>query len=196
MSQTVQINVTTGNEAVQTIKNIFQKSTGAQRVQAEVLGEYFLAASSGVRACNFDIQVNYGSAVAASGTIVFSGVSTATDTILINGVTLTAVASGAANNQWNVKGTAALQAAEVIRAINASTTALVSGTVVASLTSTATVKLTAAQAVGGVVVALPGVLGNAVSIAKGTDVGSVMTVSGARLTGGVASAANVYRFGV
>jgi hypothetical protein len=130
--------------------------------------------------------VNGGSSVAASGTIAFSGVSTANDTILINGTTLTAVASGATNNQWNVKSTAALQAAEVVRAINASTTSLVSGQVVASLTSTSTVTLTAV---------VKGITGNAITIAKGTDAGSVMTVSGARLTGGVNPTANVYHYG-
>jgi hypothetical protein len=196
MSQTVQININTGNEAVATLQSLLLKTTGNQRAQALNLAQYFMSAASGERTCNFDVQVNYGSAVAATGTIAFSGVSTAADTILINGVTFTCVSSGATNNQWNVKGTAALQAAEVVRAINASTTALVSGTVIASVSGTSTVKLTAAQAVGGVVTALPGQLGNAITIAKGTDAGSVMTVSGARLTGGTAVTANVYHFGL
>lgn len=196
MAQTVTMTITTGNEALQTIKDIFLKSTTAQRQEAISIGNYIKAAVGGERTCSIDVQVNGGAAVSATGTIAFSGVSTAADTILINGVTLTSVASGAVNNQWNVKGTAALQAVEVVRAINASTTALVSGTVIASLTSTSTVTLTAAQKVGGGVVVAPGILGNAVSIAKGTDAGTVMTVSGARLTGGVASNANLYRFGL
>lgn len=196
MAQTVTMTITTGNEALQTIKDIFLKSTTAQRQAARNIGNYIEAAALGDRTCSIDVQVNGGAAVSATGTIAFSGVSTAADTILINGVTLTAVAAGAVNNQWNVKGTAALQAAEVVRAINASTTALVSGTVIASVTGGTTVTLTAAQKVGGVVVVAPGVLGNAITIAKGTDAGAVMTVSGARLTGGLATSANLYRFGL
>lgn len=195
MGQLVTINLTTGTEAVQSIKNTFLKPTSDQREQCRALLDYFAAAAAGLRTCSFDIQVNSGAAVAASGTIAFSGVSTANDTIVINGTTLTAVASGATNNQWNVKATAALQAVEVIRAINASTTALVSGAVIASLTSTATVTITAASLVGGVMLAYSGIMGNAITIAKGTDAGSVMTVSGARLTGGTAITANVYHLG-
>lgn len=185
MSQLVSIHITTGSEAVQTIKDIFLKTTTAPRVEAQSITNYIDAAASGERSCSIDVQVNNGDAVAASGTIAFSGVSTANDTILINGVTLTAVASGAGNNQWNVLGTAALQAAEVIRAINASSTALVSGSVVASLTSTSTVTLTAVT---------KGVTGNAITIAKGTDAGTVMTVSGARLTAGANATANAYHY--
>ena len=195
MAQTVQININTGNEALQTIKNLFVGPPSGQRENVKKIADYFNAAASGLRTCNMDVQVNYGTGVAASGTIAFSGVSTAGDTILINGVTLTCVSSGATNNQWNVKTTAALQAAEVVRAVNASTTALVSGTVIATLTSTSTVTLTAAQIVGAAVATHPGVLGNSVTIAKGTDSGSVMTVSGARLTGGAAPSANIYHFG-
>lgn len=187
MSQIVTINITTGNEPAATIQNLLLRSTTAPREESRAISEYFVAASAGDRNCSYDVQVNGGASVAASGTIAFSGVSTANDTILINGTTLTAVASGATNNQWNVKSTAALQAVEVIRAINASTTSLVSGLVVASLTSTSTVTISAVQ---------KGIPGNAITIAKGTDAGTVMTVSGARLTGGVATSANVYHQGV
>lgn len=195
MGQLVTLNLITGNESVGSINAIFAKPTSTQREQARAVANYLEAAVAGLRKCSFDLQVNSGTAVAASGTIAFSGISTANDTILVNGVTLTAVASGAVNNQWNVKTTAALQAAEVVRAVNASTTALVSGSVIATLTSTATVTFTAAEVVGGVMTAHAGILGNAITIAKGTDTGSVMTVSGARLTGGTAIAANVYHFG-
>lgn len=197
-NQTV-ITITHGTgPAVQTIKNTFLKATSLAIKESQSLVDFFSGAGSksgDIYACSMDIQVNAGGAVAASGTIAFSGISTANDTILINGTTLTAVASGATNNQWNVKTTAALQAVEVIRAINASTTALVGGAVIASLTSTATVTLTAAAQVAGVITAYSGILGNAITIAKGTDAGTVMTVSGARLTGGTAIAANVYKYG-
>lgn len=186
MSQTVQINITTGAETTNTIKNIFLKPTSDQREEARAISNYLIAAESGLRTCFFDVQVNNGAGVAASGTIIFSDVSTANDTILINGVTLTAVSGTPTNNQWQVKGTAALQATEVARAINASSTSLVSGQVTAAKTSTATVTITSN---------FVDISGNTVTIAKGVDAGSVMTVSGARLTGGVSATANVYHFG-
>lgn len=184
--QTV-ITVTHGNEALGTLQNQLLKSSTAAKAESMALLGLFGALQGGNRIASVDVQVAGGTSAAASGTIAFSGISTANDTILINGVVMTAVASGATSTQWNVKTTAALQAAEVIRAINANPSALVSGTVVASLTSTATVTLTAVA---------KGLLGNAVTIAKGTDAGTVMTVSGARLTGGLATTANVYHYGL
>lgn len=195
MGQLVSINIITGNEPANTISQLLVKQISNQRQEAQQVGSYFNALSAGDRMGSFDVQVNGGASVAATGTVTFSSFSTAADTILINGVTLTAVASGAVNNQWNVKGTSALQAVEVARAINASTTALVSGSVIASVVGSV-VTLTAASLVGGVITIYKGILGNAISIAKGTDAGTVMTVSGARLIGGVATAANVYHFGV
>lgn len=187
MSQTVQINITTGSETVKTIQTMFLKPTSDQREEARAISNYFIAAESGLRQMSCDVQVNNGTAAAATGTIIFSDVSTANDTILINGTTLTAVAGTPTNNQWQVKGTAALQATEVARAINASSTALVSSQVSAAKTSTATVTITSK---------FVSIAGNQTTIAKGTDGGSVMTVSGARLTGGAAITANVYHFGI
>lgn len=121
--------------------------------------------------------IDDGNAVSATGTITLSGINTANDTILINGSTLTAVASGATGTQFNVGTTAATQAANIASAINAATNALINAQVTAS----------ALGAVVTITSAIPGVAGNAVTIAKGTDAGSVMTVSGARLTGGSAA---------
>lgn len=124
-------------------------------------------------------------ATPASGTIVFSGAGAANDTVLINGVTFTAVASGATGNQWNVGASATASAANLAAAINASASALVSGHV-SAVAAAGTVTITSK---------VRGVYGNAVTIAKGTDAGSVMTVSGARLTGGAAdSNAQTYSF--
>lgn len=146
-------------------------------------------ATAGTKMGSIGTVIDDGNAVAASGTIIFSGVSTAGDTVLINGVTMTAVASGAVNNQWNVAGSAALQAASLASAINTSTTPLISSVVSAAAPS-ATLTISAL---------LGGVAGNAVTIAKGTDTGTVMTVSGARLIGGLAatnSSSVLYKFGV
>ena len=112
----------------------------------------------------------------ASGTIVFSAQASANDTVIINGVTFTCVASGATGNQWNAGVSATATAANLATAINASATALVSGYVTASA-ATGTLTITSV---------FYGLSGNQCTIAKGVDAGGVMTVSGARLTGGAA----------
>jgi phage tail sheath gpL-like len=116
--------------------------------------------------------------VQASGTIAFSNVASANDTILINGVTFTAKASGATGNQWNVGADATACAANLAAAINASVTSLVASYVTAAA-ATGTVTITSA---------FYGLAGNQCTIAKGVDSGSVMTVSGARLTAGAEDA--------
>lgn len=120
-----------------------------------------------------------GNQVSASGTITFSGVSTANDTVLINGVTFTTVASGATGNQWNIGADATASAANLAIAINASATALVNQFVTAASVA-GVLTITAANG---------GVQGNSITIAEGVDAGSVMTVSGARLTAGAADTA-------
>lgn len=117
-----------------------------------------------------------GGSVQASGTFTFSAVASADDTVIINGVTFTAKASGATGNQFNIGADATASAANLAAAINASVTALVSGYV------------TASSALGVcTVTAVPyGIAGNTITIAEGVDAGSVITVSGARLTGGAA----------
>lgn len=115
-------------------------------------------------------------AVAAHGTFTFSAAASASDTVLINGVTFTGEASGATGNQFNVGVSATQTATNLAAAINGSATALVSGTV----------KATPALGVVTITAKTTGPSGNAITIAKGVDAGSVNTVSGARLTGGTA----------
>jgi len=112
----------------------------------------------------------FAGAAQASGTLTLDTV-IATNTALINGVTFTAVASGATGNQFNVGGSDTITAANLAAAINGSASALVNGHVLAS-------------AVGPVVTVtakLAGVTGNAITIAGG---GATVAASGARLTGG------------
>ena len=114
----------------------------------------------------------------ASGTITFSAQASANDTVLINGVTFTCVASGATGNQWNAGASATATAANLAAAINASATALISQNVTGSnVAGVLTIKSVHY-----------GPSGNQCTIAKGVDAGSVMTVSGARLTGGTSDA--------
>lgn len=143
---------------------------------------YFSALGSGVRRASVEVDL---AAVQASGTITFSGTGAANDTILINGVTFTAKASGATGNEWNVGASATLSAAALAAAINASATALVSGLVSAAAVS-GVVTITALRA---------GVDGNAVTIAEGVDSGNAMAVSGARLTGGSKGTITTLKFG-
>jgi hypothetical protein len=115
-----------------------------------------------------------GNQVQATGSFAFSNVPTANDTVLINGVTFTCVNSGATGNQFN-KGSTATEAAEnLATTINASSTALIDGYVTASAAS-GTCLITSD---------FYGLSGNQCTIAEGVDGGSVITVSGARLTGG------------
>lgn len=146
------------------------------------INDYFSALAGGVRKAQVEVDL---AAVQASGTITFSGTGAANDTILINGVTFTAKASGATGNEWNVGATAALSASALAAAINASATALVSG-LVSAAASNGVVTITALRA---------GVDGNAVTIAEGVDSGSAMAVSGARLTGGSKGTVTTLKYG-
>lgn len=109
--------------------------------------------------------------VKATGTLTLTSV-VATNTFAINGVTFTAVASGATGNQFNVGVSDTLTAVNAAAAINASASALVSGN--------AGVVATSALGVVTVTAKVPGVTGNAITLTGGTNIAA----SGARLTGG------------
>jgi hypothetical protein len=170
---------------------IFSKPTTDQREQGGAIADYFEAAIAGLRKCTFGTIVNNAGGVAATGTIVFSAANSVGDTIIINGVTFTAVASGATGNHFNVGSSATTQANLVAQAINAASNSLVNPFLNVNAAS-GTVTFTATQIVG----LFPlGSAGNLITIAKGVDSGSVMTVSGARLTGGVDASPNLYHLG-
>jgi hypothetical protein len=95
----------------------------------------------------------------AYGTITLSSTGpVATNTFTLNGVTFTAIASGATGNQFNIGGSLAATAANIASAINASTSDAVSGVVSAS-SSGAVVTISALA---------PGKLGNGNTVAAGT----------------------------
>lgn len=183
MAQKTIITITHGKEAAQSVKDLLCLSSGKPKMEAIKVARFFEAAAGGLRSCKFDVFAN---GVAATGTITFSGTGAANDTILVNGVTFTAKTSGATGNQWNVGASATASAANLAAAINASATALVSDHVTAS----------AASGVVTITSKFNSVAGNAVTIAEGVDAGSVMAVSGARLTGGTNGTAVTYRLGV
>lgn len=119
-----------------------------------------------------------GNAVQATATITFSDHATANDTLIINGVTFTAKASGAGANEFNVGASATASATNLAAAINASVTALIPNYVTAS-SALGVVTLTSA---------FYGISGNLTTCAEGVDGGSVISVSGARLSAGAADA--------
>lgn len=179
---TLIVKVTTGRAAADLKTNLqsaADKHSVVNRVAQYITSTHTGSqeAESATQPPSINIQVQDNTA-RATGTFTFSAAATANDTVLINGVTFTAVASGATGNQWNVGASATATATNLAAAINASVTALVSGYV------------TATSALGVVTVksVFYGTAGNMVTIAKGVDAGSVITVSGARLTGGAVDA--------
>lgn len=157
-------------------------SDESKRLQCRKISNYLMGLAGGSRdGASLDLQVSEGDAVAASGTITFSDTGAADDTVLINGVTFTAVASGATGNQWNVGADEIESAENLAAAIDASATALVAQHVSASDDGAGVVTITAVK---------KGTGGNAITIAEGVDAGNDMAVSGARLTGGTDATAN------
>jgi phage tail sheath gpL-like len=176
--------VTHNKESIGTIKAKFVKAASIPHEQAQQFNNFFAETSGGNRACSFTTQVDSGDAVYATGTFTFTGHSTANDTVVVGGVTFTAEASGATGNQWNIGTTATQTAANLAAAINGSASAAVKGAVTA----------TSVAGVVTVTAIYPGNLGNFYTIAKGTDSGSVCTVSGSTLASG-ALASTIYTGG-
>lgn len=182
---TLKLSVRTGKDAA-TLARDYQRSVSAKYPALQSISQLIQSVLSGNESGSPSVGVSVEeNEDKATGTITFGGAGAANDTVLINGVTFTAVASGASGNQWNVGGTAAQSAENLAAAINASATDLVNKHVTA----------TAASGVVTLTAAIPGHAGNAVTIAEGVDAGLVMSVSGPRLTGGAAdSSAKTYSF--
>lgn len=266
------IRINHGSAGAQHARDNLLRGSGNAHSQCNAIARFFDGVAVGNKLCSFDVEVDMAK---ATGTITFSDTGEASDTILVNGVTFTAVASGATGNQFNVgakatkviqdltytakkpgsarnsitvaytggatagaevvsvvgnaisvqiengvstatqiktavdasgaaaalvsvtisgtagnaqavaaaanlaggTGSATLTASSLASAINASATTLVSGTVSAEAAS-GVVTLTALYG---------GQMGNAITVAEGVDADSVISVSGARLTGGADS---------
>lgn len=170
----LQINVTSGKPAQDLVSN-FQAASDkktmvikvAQYLQSVGAGGQSAASSTQPPSVNIQVQ---DSMVKASGTFTLDTV-IATDAVSINGVTFTAVASGATGNQFNVGADDDETAANLAAAINASETALVDGYVTAS-SSGAVVTVTSA---------FYGLAGNQTAIASAD---ATITASGSYLEGG------------
>ncbi len=188
-SQT-KITLTHDKDATADLKMRFITQVLSKEMQISRLELLLNEMGMGAKIGSIDLTIDDGNAVTAVGAVTFSNFNTANDTFLINGVTMTAVASAATPQQWNVGASATAQAANFATAVAAANNALITGHITAVAT-TSIVNFSAAIA---------GVAGNAVTIAKGVDAGTVMTATGARLTTGAAATtsnvASQYKHGV
>lgn len=146
------------------VQQVLYAENGYRELQAQKLKNYVNRVVSGVNGATLQTKIN---AVKATGTITLSS-HVATDTVTVNGITFTCVASGATGNQYNVGADDTATAVELAAAINANTT--LDGMVSASASS-GVVTLTAL---------VPGELGNAVTLA----ISAHGSVSAARMAGG------------
>lgn len=161
---------------------IFSSGT-SKHVVINSLINYLKAMRAGGRNAKFDLQVGQGALVAASGQVIFTGVPTAADTVVIAGTTLTAVAQGSTptyGTEFEAGASAAEAAGNLAGAININTTlkAFLTG----SRSSNSTV----------ITSDVKGTIGNGIALSESLD---NATVSGALLTGGVDATANEYKFG-
>lgn len=149
---------------VQTLK----LETGKPKEQALALSAYFKELATGIKSASVQVSTGASNPVAASGTFTLSSVPE-NDTVVIGGVTLTAKASPANENEWSQAGTNAADATALATVINAhSVLSLVVSASAASNVVTVTSKV-------------PGLIGNRIAI---TETGTSITASGALLTGG------------
>lgn len=186
MASVVKLTATLNNESTAEVQNFLKYNMKDKSVNGPLIQNLVDQMLIGNKPGKIDLQIDDGDAVAASATVTFSGIGAANDTLIINGVTFTAKASGATGNEWNVGASATLSAQAFKAAVNASATALVSGLVTAS-GNAAIITLTANT---------KGTHGNAYTFAEGVDGSSHMVVSSARLIGGVNATANEIKFSI
>jgi len=138
--------------------------TGYKELAGLKLVDFMKKCVSGSHPAVIQTKIN---AAKASGTVTLSS-HVATNTVTVNGIAFTCVASGATGNQYNVGASDTLTAVELAAALNANTT--LDGMIVA----------TSALGVVTVTALVPGELGNAITLAISAN-GSV---SAARMAGG------------
>lgn len=176
----LRLDVTTGQTDA-TLVQEFERSTSAKYATVQSIASFIQSILSGTQVSPSVAVSVLGNTAKASGTFTLTTV-IATDAVSINGVTFTAVASGAGANQFNVGASDTITATNLAASINASVTALVSGYVTAAAVGT----------VVTVTSAFYGKSGNQTLIASADG---TIVASGARLTGGAADAsAKTYSF--
>lgn len=124
------------------------------------------------------IAVSGTSLVRASGTLTTTGNFTANDTFSIGPITLTAVASGATANQFNIGASASASLDAAIAVINAHAT--LGKLFVASKPTAATMLVTSK---------IPGLVGNGIRFLEGTDGGGTFSLNGSGVLGATTAGA-------
>lgn len=94
------------------------RSTATPREDCIKLSEYFMDLAAGQQSATLQIET---AGARATGTLTFTSAPTAAQTCVIAGQTITARASGAVANEFNIGGTISISAANLAAAINAST---------------------------------------------------------------------------
>lgn len=179
MATTV-ITISSGDSTAQAQQDLYTASS--PKVTAQKLSQYFQSLACGAKAGSADVQVDGGASVAASGTLTITHANlSATDTVTVGGVVITARASGATGNEFNIGADATADATALKNLINSS----------ASFTGICTA--TSALGVVTVTAAVKGTIGNAIGLAVSDA--TAVAVSAATLTGGVAITANSFSFG-
>lgn len=151
--------------------------TGGSSVIMKNITSFFEDIQRGVWKSNLTVIQG---GVNATGTALFASV-VATNTLVIGGVTLTAVASGATSVQFNVGSSDTETASNAVTAINALTTI---NKVVQATSSGATITITSL---------IPGTIGNLITLS--TNSAGTITV-GASLSGGTDGSKGVIAHGL
>lgn len=138
--------------------------TGYSMLAGLKIVDFFKKCVSGSHPATVQTKIN---AVKASGTVTLSA-HVATDTVTVNGITFTCMASGATGNQYNVGGTDSITGDNLASALNANATLV---TMISAANASGVVTLTAL---------VPGALGNAVTLA----ISAHGSVSAARMASG------------
>lgn len=138
--------------------------TGYKELAGLKIIDFMKKVVSGAHPASVLTRIN---SVKATGTITLSS-HVATDTVTVNGITFTCVASGATGNQYNVGGDDTATAVALAAVLNANTT--LDGMIVA----------TSALGVVTLTALVPGELGNAVTLA----ISAHGSVSAARMASG------------
>jgi len=152
------------NSNIPTVKLLPISGAGGSSNVARQISEFFYDLNNGVYRSN--TMVIQGGAY-ASGTAVFASV-VATNTLVIGGITITAIASGASLVQFNVGLTDTATASNAVNTINALTTL---NKVVQATSTGATITISSL---------IPGTIGNLITLS--TNAGTITV--GSALTGG------------
>lgn len=165
MATIYQVLVIAQDETSANVQRDLYAETGYSDLAGTKIKNYIKSCVTGAHPAVVQTKIN---AVKASGTLTGTSV-VATDAVAINGQTLTAVASGAIANQFNIGASDTETMANLAAAINAS--ANLAGIVTAtSLNTVVTVSA-----------AVPGAIGNAITL---TSADATIVASVAKLAGG------------